>query len=477
MQVDLWAHQQQGVENALAASDGYAFFFEQGTGKTLTTITTLRAWMNAEKRVLPTLILGPPIVVENWRREFEKFSKIPSNRIICLRGTGKKRLELFMDAIAKFKGDCIFITNYETLLMTPVFEAFRVWKPEILVCDESQKVKSLKSKRTKLAVKLADIASRRLLLSGTPVLNSPMDLFSQFRILDRGDTFGKNFTAFQRAYFYDKNAGMPKQKYFPNWVIKTGAYEAINNKIKRRSLRVKKEDCLDLPPLVRQQIFVELSKDQQKHYAQMRDDFVTYVSENQAAAAPLAITKGMKLQQIVSGFLRVIDDEGNEIDFEFKDTPREKALRELLEELAPNHKILIWAAFRKNYEVIGNICDGLGIPYVEVHGTVSAKARDQAVDDFNNDPSVRVFISHPRSGGIGINLVVSDYSIFYSRNFNLEDDLQAEARNHRGGSEIHEKITRIDLITPETIDEHICMALANKQDVSEKLLRDIAGEL
>ena len=477
MNIKLWDHQQRGVENALAAGDGYAFFFEQGTGKTLTTITTLRAWMNEEKRVIPTLILCPPIVVENWKREIAKFSKIPSDRVICLRGTGKKRLELLLDALKKWGGECIFITNYETLLMAPVFQAFRAMEIGVLVCDESQKVKSTSSKRTKAAVKLADIAQRRLLLSGTPVLNSPMDLFSQFRILDRGDTFGRNFTAFRSAYFYDKNAGMPKAKYFPNWVIKSGAYDDINRKIKKRSLRVKKEECLDLPNLVRQQVFVELSRDQKKHYAEMRDHFITYLSDKAASVGALAITKALRLQQIVSGFLKVEDDDGNQTNFSFKNNPRAKALKEILEELAPNHKVLVWAVFKENYGVIRSVCDDLGLPYVEVHGEVSPKARDEAVDQFNNDENVRVFIGHPRSGGIGVNLVVSDYSVFYSRSFSLEDDLQAEARNHRGGSEIHEKITRIDLIAAGTIDEHICKALAGKQDISEKLLRDIAGAL
>ena len=81
------------------------------------------------------------------------------------------------------------------------------------------------------------------------------------------------------------------------------------------------------------------------------------------------------------------------------------------------------------------------------------------------------------SGGIGINLVAASYAIFYSRSFSLEHDLQAEARNYRGGSERHTKITRIDIVARDTIDEHIQKALSDKQNISETLLKEIGHEM
>lgn len=86
-------------------------------------------------------------------------------------------------------------------------------------------------------------------------------------------------------------------------------------------------------------------------------------------------------------------------------------------------------------------------------------------------------MGHPGSGGIGINMVIASYSIFYSRNFSLEQDLQAEARNHRGGSEIHAKVTRINLIAKGTIDEIVADALKNKVQIGENILNKIAMEV
>ena len=114
------------------------------------------------------------------------------------------------------------------------------------------------------------------------------------------------------------------------------------------------------------------------------------------------------------------------------------------------------------------------IGYVTVTGEISATARQEAIDRFKTDRACKVFLGHPGSGGIGINLTCAAYSIFYSRTFSLEHSLQAEARNYRGGSleEGHEKITRIDLVCEGTIDEEIVRRLYEKEEMSMKLIRE-----
>jgi non-specific serine/threonine protein kinase len=134
----------------------------------------------------------------------------------------------------------------------------------------------------------------------------------------------------------------------------------------------------------------------------------------------------------------------------------------------------VWSVFKENYTQIKEVCDELKLKYVEVHGEISNEQKFENVDKFNNDNQIRVFIGHPGSGGIGINLVSSTYSIFYSRSFNLGDYLQAKARNHRGGQT--KKVTHIHLSTKNSLDEKITNALANKIELSEKLLIDLAKQ-
>ena len=141
--------------------------------------------------------------------------------------------------------------------------------------------------------------------------------------------------------------------------------------------------------------------------------------------------------------------------------------------MTPNHKVIVWAVWKENYARIQNICDGLNIKSTQLHGERTPKEKDEAVEQFTKDPETRVLIGHPGAGGIGVNLVEASYAIFYSRNFSLEQSLQAEARNYRGGSEIHTKITRVDLVCEETIEPTIMKKLASKLEVGESVLRDI----
>ena len=111
------------------------------------------------------------------------------------------------------------------------------------------------------------------LASGTPILNDMWDLWAQFRIMDKGESFGKNFFSFRSQYFYDKNATMPKDKYFPDWRIDESKIPAFKGRMNKYSMRVEKKDCLDLPPIVRQRIEVPLEGKQKRHYEEMKRDF------------------------------------------------------------------------------------------------------------------------------------------------------------------------------------------------------------
>lgn len=462
---DFWKHQQKAILRADEIPN-LALLFEQGTGKTGTTVRIVANKYNGVKRVMKTVIVCPIIVLENWKREFAKFCpNLPQDRIFIIHGTKKEKV---LDEAMEYKaGNNIIVVNYETLLNAKLREKILKWAPEVLIVDESQRCKNPASKRTKYVIQIADKTQYRYILSGTPILNSPMDIWAQYRILDKGETFGKNFFAFRATYFMDKNAGMPSHVYFPDWIPRREMMGDLNEKIYSIAERAVKSECLDLPPLVRQKIYVDLTKEQRRLYDDLLNDFVAYLDENKGAiVADLAITKALRLQQIVSGYVKLEDDR----ELTFDSTERVKALSELLEDITPGHKVIVWCVFKQNYEAVRKVCDDLGIKYVEAHGDIPAAAKLRNVDLFNNDSSVRVFIGHPASLGVGINLVAASYAVYFSRNFSLENDLQSEARNYRGGSEIHEKVTRIDLVAKNTIDEEVTAALENKQNVADMLL-------
>lgn len=460
----LWKHQAEAIGRALGSRD-FALLHEAGTGKTRTMIQILRRRFSAKGRVMRTIILCPKVVVKNWKREFAEYSKVNPNDVILLLGTGAQRLKI----LKANPGAKVFITNYETMQMKDVATELAISNPEILVCDESHRCKNMKSKRAQAVAYLAQLCQHRYIMTGTPVLNTAMDLFMQFKILNLGETLGTNFYAFRAKYFEDANsrwAGKPG--YFPKFEPRPETYWELSQKIGAVSSVAKKEECLDLPPFVMKTVEVEMSKAQLKAYKEMRDEYVAYIEsksgEPQAVVAQLAITKALRLQQIVSGFAKT--DTGSEVSFE--ENPRLEALEDLLEDLVPTSKVLVWAVFKENYRQIISVCEKLGVDYAQVHGDI--KDKDAEIDRFRNDPKCRVFIGNQGAGGIGINLIESDVSIYFSKGFSLEQNIQSEARNYRGGSERHKSVTRIDLVSPGTIDELVNEALAQKKDIGTKIL-------
>lgn len=475
---ELWPHQMEGLERA-SRLPGFGFFFEMGTGKTAAEINRLRVIYGRKKKICSTLILGPVIVLENWKREFAVHSRIPQDRIIVLDDEGHKRVKRFDAAKAKFGDDFIVLTNYECIArMKPMQQRFREWMPKVLVLDESQKCKDRKSKQTKEAMLLSESAEVKDLLSGDPMPNGIPDLWSQFYILDGGATFGTRYWDFHHRFLYDKNVNMPAEKHFPDWQIRPAALDQIHAAIKSRSMAVRKIDVLkNLPPLVKERRYVEMTPDQARMYKEMEKDFITFVrtqggTMDEPVVAELALTKALRLMQIASGYVKT--EAGRVVSIET--TPKMAALEEILREITPHSKALVWSVFEENYEQIRQVCEKIGIEYVEIHGGMSAREKQVSIDRLNNDPNVRVFSGHPKSGGIGINLTQASYSIPYSRSFDRQDDSQSEARNWRGGSEIHEKITRIDLVCKGTIEERVLDRLLQKGEMSARVLSELIAE-
>lgn len=458
----LWAHQVAGINLALHKGS-FGFFFEAGTGKTRTTIEVLRHLYTNHNECLKTLIVAPQVVCPNWKAEFAKFSKIPPHMIEVLEGSGRERTDTI-----KTTGARILICNYHTLNMLPAFEALRAWAPEVMIADESHRIKNPKAMMTKRAIALALHAKYKYILSGTPILQNAMDAFSQFMFLDNGKTFGNNFFTFRRRYFQDLNASIRARSPQVTWAkwapIKHREVE-LQQKISRSSLSVRKSECLDLPPFIRQRVEVPMSKEQAKAYEEMRKYMITFVG-TEACTAQMALHKALRLQQITSGFLG--SDDGDE--HEFKDVPRLQALKELLEDLCESEKVIVWACWRNNQRAIRDMLVQTKIGFRELLGDSSHADRQQAMDDFRRDPNVRVIIGSQGAGGIGVNLVEASHAIYYSRNFSLEQDVQSEARNYRGGSEIHGKVTRIDLVAPGTIDDDVLKALEGKQEISDRVI-------
>jgi SNF2 family DNA or RNA helicase len=489
----LWLHQKNAIFKGLE-NDHLALLMEMGTGKTraLLEIFRRRCAQQPIPRILKTLILCPPIAIDNWKDEILKYTKIPAQNIFPVKGTSKQKMKILQGAM--LRPDSIVITNYETVQNDDLFELLLKYGFEVQVDDESQRLKNPKSKRAKKVLKLADQVQilHKYILSGTPILNSALDIWMQYRILDGGETFGKNYLNFRDRYFEDlNNRWVGKPNYFPKWVPRVDKYPELSQRIGQKAIKAVKSECLDLPPLVKMRAETEMSPEQKRIYKELASEYVAEVTAMTKSQKPvylvteLALSKALRMQQILTGYIpNPIADPNDDTSMLHKDVlffdvnPRANALEELLEDLTPNHKVIVWACFAPNYKTIRDVCTKIGVQYAELHGGITGKAREDDKKRFLQDPNCRVLIANQQAGGVAINLVEASYSIYYSKNFNREHDAQSEARNYRGGSEIHDKITRIDLVTPGTIDDVIQDALTNKKAIGDLLLSwDVFGTM
>jgi len=437
-----------------------------GTGKTGTMIYILREEYSRHGAIQPTLIFAPLSVCPQWKKEFTKFSKIDPKHIHVLTGPGKKRTEmmgLIMARAQHFGEHPIIITNYESVQMEGFYKCLLAWNPKIIVFDESDRLKDSSGTRAKAVYPLALAADRRFLLTGTPITEDMLNIFGQYKAMDPS-IFGGNFFKFKNTYFYDANAGMPKHVHFPNWQPKPEAAKLLGKIIGATSVQATKAECLDLPPLLTVPVPVELSPEQRRAYESMKKAFVAEL-DGKVAIAEFAMTKTLRLQQILAGY---ITPENSDTPTWVKSNPRLDALHDLLEAVG-REKTIIWTNFVATYSKIGEVAEALGRKVVYLTGEQSAAQKQAAIDEFCRGDA-DTFVSNPAAGGVGINLVEAKVAVYYQRGYSLTQYLQSQARNFRGGSEMHDKITHYILQAEGTLDEVIGTALDKKLNVAEAIL-------
>lgn len=177
---------------------GFGFLFEMGCGKTLTAIAVAGAGYQ-QKRISRVLIVAPTSVVAVWPKEFQDYAAFPYT-IRTLLGTKQQRLKALAD-LERFPYPHlkVAVINYESTWREEIFDALLDFDADLVIADESQRIKSHDAAQSKAMHQLGDKARYKLILSGTPVQNEAVDLWSQYRFLDP-TIFGTNFYAFRSRY-------------------------------------------------------------------------------------------------------------------------------------------------------------------------------------------------------------------------------------------------------------------------------------
>ncbi len=461
--IELWEHQKKAVAMARTRAN-VALLMGMGTGKTATMIQILREDYSIRKALQPTLIFSPISVCAQWKKQFEKFSKIDQGSILVLTGPGSKRTKTLETALGTSKR-LIVCTNYESVQIKSFYELLLKWSPEIVVLDESHLIKDADSVRAKKIYPLGSAARRRFILTGTPVLNSLMDLYGQYKFLEP-QAFGLDVNStwkFRTKFFYNRNAGKPAHVTWPDWQPLPHASKLIGEVLSKSSVQAKKDECMDLPPLVDVVVPVEMGPAQAKAYREMEKHFVTEMNDT-VIAAEFAITKCLRLRQILAGFGSAEKDHADW----FKDVPGLDAVEDILSGIG-KEKVILWTNFKPTYQVFRDMCDRLKIKHVSLTGDETYNEKEKSKLDFKTGDA-NVLISNPSAGGTGLDIPESSCSIYYDLSYNPGHYRQSRERNYRGGSETHKKVTHYYVTRAGTLDEVISKALIAKENVGNALL-------
>jgi non-specific serine/threonine protein kinase len=413
---------------------------DMGLGKTIEALSILQNEVNLHPKK-SNLIVAPTSVIFNWAREIERFT--PDLKYLIHYGTRRSK------DIRRIKKYPLILTTYGHIRRDIEFLKEVYFNYAIL--DESQNIKNPFSETSK-AVRLIN-AQNRLALTGTPVENNTMDLWSQFDFINPGLLGNLNFfkESFMRPIEKEQNVQ---------------AASALKRLIFPFILRRTKEDVAkELPPKVESIIYSPMSDEQQEMYNKWRlsyrDNILEEIDGKGLNKSKFKVLEGLTKLRQISCHPRLVDSIYVDTSGKFD------ALNEMVEEIiSENHKVLIFSQFVQMLKIIRQTFDSQNIPYSYLDG--STTNREIPVNQFQEDDEIRIFLISLKAGGTGLNLTAADYVIHYDPWWNPAVEMQATDRAYRIGQT--RKVFAYKLISKDSVEEKIIKLQDRKRELVKSLI-------
>ncbi len=489
---DLFPHQRAGVQ-FLKTARRALLADEPGLGKTAQAIRALKALQESGEDVFPALIVCPNTLKKNWAREFARWW--PGGvKTQVIKGSSAQRKKQF-DSDAD-----VYIINWESLrshsrlsgygsialvhckacggLNEAVTETRCEVHPRELnaidfkavVADEIHRSKDPKSKQSRALWSATGDAEIRFALTGTPIANNVVDLWSILHWLSPKDWPSKT-KWIDRMIDIMLNAfgGMMVIGVKP--MMQDEFYKSVNPVMRRM---LKKVVLPHLPPVINERRDVEMSPKQRKAYEQMRDTMIAELESGDALTAPSILTQTTRLLQFASSYADMVVDESSG---ELKTVLTEPSCKvdSLMDDISNgdfgDDSVAVCAVSRQLIEILSAAMTKAKIPHGLITGAQNEDERQKAVDDFQ-EGRIKWILFTAQAGGVGITLTAARRLVMLQRPWSLVDHKQALDRVHRIGSEIHDSIFIMDYVTEGTIEERVLQVLETKSDNFEQIVRD-----
>jgi len=424
---------------------------DMGTGKSKVIVDLIDNDISIQK----VLIICPVSVLNVWDREFRKHSISDIKPLILYYDKISKRLETAQSYIKVNdvrKKRSVLVINYEAVWRQPFAKWCLESEWDLIVFDEVHKLKAPGGVASRFCSRLADRARQRIGLTGTPMPHSPLDVYGQFRALDKG-IYGTSFTSF-RAQYAEMGGFHQKQ------VVRFKNQDDLRRRFDKIAFQVRKEDVLDLPPSIDTIQDFYLDEATVKIYDSLEKQFWAEVDQGIITASN-ALVKLLRLQQLTSGFLKLDDSE----DILQVSTSKQDALKDVIEGIDTGRaKLVIFTRFVNDLDIVERIAHDFKLEYGEVSGRRKDLTGEASYPDDVNILGVQI-----QAGGLGIDLSAASYAIYYSMGFSLGDYEQSKARIHRPGQT--KPVTNIHLLARNTVDFSVFYALKTRGDIINSILK------
>lgn len=446
------------------SKESFAFYMDMGTGKTKTAIDLMSAYF-LDGKVERVLVVTKFSTRRNWESEIGVHS--PTKCDIHVLDTSKPKAFADWNSNTEL-GLKYLIVGTESLAAGSAEKYARTFVDSALavamIVDEAHMIKTHNAVRSKNCVSLGKSARYRIAMTGTPVANSPMDIFMQFEFLDPNILGIGDFYSFRNRYAI---MGGYEDRQIVGYQNMDELVELISPFI----YQVRKSEVLtELPPKVYEKRVVQLNDEQKRLYKEIakRD---SAVSGDRGITVKSVLERMLRLQEITGGVITFErnPDIYNTSKFEHARIPGKNAKVEELMSIVEEYdgSVIVWCRFVEEIQMVTeSLVEKYGASsVVQVYGAVDENTRWDNVSNKFQSGKARFLVGNAATGGVGLNMTKAELVIYYSNSFSFTDREQSEDRAHRIGQT--KSVTYIDLVAEGTVDEAVCEALLSKRDVSE----------
>ena len=493
---DLFEHQKADVQ-FLATTQRAILASEMGTGKTKSTIRALVELHRRGENVFPALVVCPNSVKENWAREIT--AAWPGTTAQVISGTAVQRRK-------KLAGPAHFyIINFESLKSHSRLAPYgsialrrctecggedpkiTVTKCDVhdrelnhmsfqtVIADEAHRIKDPTTRQTRALKWVGKQATFRYALTGTPIANNVVDLWSILNFIDPVEWPSKTRWIDRLVdIVYNLFGGIVVSS------IKSERQDEFNKTVYPRMRRMTKEVVLPfLPPIVRERRDVAMTPKQKKAYEQMADHMMAMLDDGDLLVTTNPMIQAMRLLQLASSYgeLEVVETVAEDGSIETHDKlvlsdPSSK-IDAFMDDLGDfeGRRVIVFAVSRQLIMLLSKHLESKKIDHGLIVGNQHVLDRQEAIDDFQAGRT-KIILATVQAGGTGINLTAADTVVYLQRSWSLIDMDQSMARAHRIGSEVHESILRVDYVAPDTFEEVVIARLEGKSAGLEEIVRD-----